>query len=513
MTTTIPTALPVPLPLTLFTPKPTAVIAPKQRPSFLRYLNERYRQYGAVTPEERLKVLLILKNELILEGNFPYETSVIQVPVQHPVVRAILAGQPVNLGSGVIGGEKRSVRDRMQTLGTGAKLTLIAVVGMTILLAVWGGAVLLQPRPASAVAAAPPTSSVTVTASQTPVASVTPFPVTATPYSIAFITGDAASQVYDPASLELGGFSYVLSVGQVRNGEWAPTGAEWLYGTALRRVIAIPYEPDLVRTLTEMTPGTVIHLRLRNGEVVKYRVTQVGRVPRQQIEVMVDRQPSIAVILHGEPTPDRWVLVGEAIQEIAPQGADTALLPPLPEASPALSGTLPVTNTTPIPLTPTIPVAMTPPVAGGSALTTVMTDTLPLFHPHAGITLEVNQCQRLNRIGDQNPPQRRQQFVLCHLILTAAPTNTVPVPYTAEAFALSEYSWFATSTDWWPPSVSVSGSLRSGTLNPGMSTTGRIGGLLLRTGGTGSAESNPVLVWEQAGTRYLLTLPESVWQP
>jgi hypothetical protein len=510
MTTATPIMLPVPLPLTLFTPKPTALISPKQRQSFLRYLNERYRQFGAVTPEERLKVLLLLKNELVLEGKFPHETSVIQVPVHHPVVLAILAGQPVNLGSGVIGGERRSVQDRMQTLGTGTKLALIAAVGISILLAVWG---VLQPRPAPAIAAASPTPRVTVTASQSPVASVTTFPVTATPYSIAFITGDAASQGYDPASLEIGGFSYVLSVGQVRNGEWAPTGAEWLYGTSLRRVIAIPYEPDLVRTLTGMTPDTVIQLRLRNGEVVQYRVMQASRVPRQQIEVMVDRKPGIAVILHGEPTPDRWVLTGEAIQEIPAQDADAALLPPLPQDPANPSGTFPDTNTPTIPPTPTLSVALTPPVATGSIVTTVVTATLPLFHPQAGITLEVDQCQRLNRIGDQTPPQSRQQFVLCHLILTAAPTNTTPVPYTAEAFALSEYTWFATSTDWWPPSVSVSGSLRSGTLNPGMSTTGRIGGLLLRTGGTGSATSTPVLVWQQAGMQYLLTLPEGVWQP
>ena len=140
-----------------------------------------------------------------------------------------------------------------------------------------------------------------------------------TPLPITDLRGVVATDGNDPASLEIAGDSFILSVGEISNGLWRPGQAEWLFGTVLRRVIAIPANDELNTKLTTLAPNeTLLHLRLRSGEVVSYRLRSISRFRRDQIEVLAAKEPSIAVIVHGEQGDERTLLLGQAIQ-----GADS----------------------------------------------------------------------------------------------------------------------------------------------------------------------------------------------
>lgn len=451
-----------------------------QKVTFERYWQERVQRADAITPGEKLTLVAALERELNVEGRLPLPSGPARIPVDHPIVAAALTGQPVSMGGSVVTSTP-AVGERLQALPVAAKVALLGVIGLLpILLA------LLLMRSGDAAAAPLPTPTVTPTVQSTPtpwvtptsIASATPLLPTATPYSISLVSGDAPSHHNDPASIELAGHSYILATGRVQNGSWLPSGAEWLEGTLLRRVVALPFEPELVESLGAMRTGAVIQLRLRSGEVVKYRVSAIERRQRQQIELLAGRAPSLLVILAGEAGPERWVVLADAIQqpthfiESAPS-TDSGLLMPRGEAN----------------VDPTVEEAR------------IITSTRTMTNPAAGLTLTVEGCERVAMIGQQEPPSNNQRFMICDVTLAALQSNDGPVEYSGQYLAVTEASWWAELADWWPQSVAVSRALRSGTLNPGGESRGRIAGTVSEGGGSllSRNRSEPILLWQQAG--------------
>lgn len=476
--------------------------------TFLGYWQSQVLAADAVTIGEELDLLDAL--EAALEGRGAEHPGYSVVPragggtsrvlATHSLVAAALAGQPVSLAGGAtIESTPPNLRRKLQQAGTGVKVLLLAAVFLVPLL--FAGVVLAgggeEPVAALPSVTASPTEtaapSPTPEASATPSATASPSLPSATPFAVSLLAGEAAPEGSDPASLELAGLSYVLGAGRVVEGQWLPVGAEWLRGTEVRRVVALPYEAALVELLPTLKPGDELLLRLRSGEVVRYRLRAVQRRARQQIEVLAGRDPSLVVILAGEPSAERWLILADAVQtETTPwqvtggagaSGSGPEMGEVAPEASVPLTLTLPLTDAFP------------------SGVTTILTSTQTVTNSAAGLVLTVGECERASRIGEQEPPSK-QSFLLCDVTFTALPSPQ-PVPFSAGALALTEASWLERAADWWPSSVPVRDALRSGTLRSGSRTHGRMAGLVAK-GGSPLARSRPVLVWEQAGVRFVI---------
>ena len=490
---------------TTTTTTPPPVISRELEAAFTRYYEGRLTRAGAITPMQKLAVLDELERELHAEGRVPLVTGPVKVPVTHPAVKAALEGRTVVLGGTQVTAPPAGMLARLQALPA-AQRVLVLVAGMLVpLLLICAGLAWRSNRNA-AIAAVLPTETATVTVTPgptfTPTGTALPEP-TATPYALALTTGDAAEAGNDPASVEIAGFSYVLGVGQVVNGEWNPQAAEWLADTDLHRVIAVPWEPNLANAVTTLRPGNLLTVRLRSGELAKYKISAVTRVQRQQIEVLAGRTPGLSVVLYGEPSDQRTVIIATALQ--SPE-----------DFNPYLGGGLEAIDTNPTDDTPTgtdgsVPIVETP---VGTPLpnvqTVLVTDTLTLTHPVAGIELSVNGCDRVDTVQEQPAPSR-QEYLVCDVTLRNVGTEMAR--FTGDAFGITERTWLENRVDWMPTvNVSVTDALGAGTFAPGSTTRGRLVGLVAEprggVSGVTGPRSEPLLVWFQDGIRYLITLPE-----
>jgi hypothetical protein len=79
------------------------------------------------------------------------------------------------------------------------------------------------------------------------------------------------------------------------------------------------------------------------------------------------------------------------------------------------------------------------------------------------------------------------------------------VTYSGQTLAIAEYSQVANSLNWWPEAISVVGGIGDGTLaRTGETISGQVAGEVIK--GSVTNRSDPVLIWEQAGTRYVIYL-------
>ena len=482
----------------------------QRQETFARYIRERFDALDAITPGQKIEVVAQMREEARghVTGH-PHSIRLpkagggsILLPKDHELVRAALEGRRVSMGGTTIesAATSASYSERMEALPTPAKVGLLALIGLAPLLFILlfmgflgGDAEAAEAPTVTTTVEASPTATelVEVTPAEDVVVVVTPSaaPVlpTATPYAIALgvVGGEAARSANDPASIEVAGYTWVLAAGEVLNGQWLPVGAEWLAGTELRRVVAVPYEADVAEAVSNLRGGEVLRLRLRSGEIVKYRIADVRRQQRQEIEVLAERSPSLVLLLHSEPSAERWVVVAEAVQQPQEFTLYTA----------GVAGIEAESVATPY---PTLVPGTTPDMEPSEVITTTRTITSEA----TGLRLEVGRCQRAAQVGDEEAPSK-QEFMSCNVTLTALDGH-VSVPFSADALAVTEEEWITENIDWWPPAVSVTRALSSGgTLTAGSSTSGRIAGLVARRSGFGSG-GQPVVVWEQAGTRYLI---------
>ena len=439
--------------------------------AFWHYYRKRLQEAGAITPGQKHAVLDDIERELYTEGRVPIVSGVVKQDVNSPAVRAALDGREVVLGGTTVTAAPRR--------GLAAHTPrLLALAGILIGLCALGWWLIVGRTSESAVAV--PTLPVTVSVAVPPTPGVTPtgdgLP-TATPYALALTTGSAARSESDPASLELAGFSYVLGVGTVRNGEWIPQAAEWLEASTLHRVIAVPWEPNLVNAIATLSPGTVITLRLRSGELVSYWLEAVMRVQRQQIEVLTGRRPGLSIVLYGEPSDQRTVVTARALQSA--QDLTTDVLTVTADTTPTVA--------TPVP----------------SAQTILVTDTLSLTHAVAGISLSVHTCGRMSEVQGQ-PAANGEVYLVCEVELRNV--GSAMSRFSDQAFGITERAWWDTRPEHMPTvNVGVTDALGAGTFAPGSGTRGRLVGVVTRAGGM--RQSTPVLVWFQDGIRYVISLP------
>jgi hypothetical protein len=303
---------------------------------FEAYYQKRVSLASAVLPEDKLSVLRRMEQEFLEDGAIPVgEDRVAEFNPKHPVFVSILAGEVVNVSGEVSGKSKGLVG-----ASTGVKL---AIMGGIFLIPVLIGISLLflgggdEPIEESVIALVGegtimPTETLLPTATFTPVPTVAPVVIVAnanpietgpeaTPSEaeIQGIKGSVAPSQGDPASIEFAGRSFILATGETKNGVWSPKGAEWLVGTNVRRVIAIPSEDSFEVALTQISDDGFrnerIQLRLRSGEVVIYKVDEIAWYRRDQIEVLTSSVPSVVIVLSQANALDQTRLIISGIAE------------------------------------------------------------------------------------------------------------------------------------------------------------------------------------------------------
>lgn len=289
---------------------------------FEQYLENRFQQAGALTPSQKLDVLEQVLDEAQHEGKVPTgDVSVMRLPVNHKAVQAVLRGESVSLGTAnVVGGQ--GYKERLAALPTWQRIgVLVLIVLLPLLLAMMvGGAKAEDEIEATPTPTLIPSSTPLPTATiPAPTLPPPPLPtMTSTPALLFGIGSAPADESRDPASIEIGGRLFIVSKGEVEEGRWVLQSGqtEWLAGTEVRRVFAIPYTQ--VQGL-DVPQGSEIYVRTRGGQVITYLVRDVIKLQANQIETLYSLRPSIVINLPlggGDANQvERVVIFGEAKEE------------------------------------------------------------------------------------------------------------------------------------------------------------------------------------------------------
>jgi hypothetical protein len=251
---------------------------------FDEYLQFRFDRSGALTPGKKIALIEQLQAEAE-QGRVPVgQNKVASLPLESKSVQAVLAGENISMGATRVKGgldisRTTQMLNRVQTLPMGQRVGLLAVIFVVLLgLTVLIGRVLGNRKPETAVGE--PVITQVATA------------------EVEVILSDSSpsKKPNDPASIEIGMTSFVLGRSKIKNGVWEPVQAEWLEGTEVRRVLAIPRD-GLERALQR---GDVLRVRTRSGGIVPYRVAEITTIQRTQIEALFSLEPSLAIVLYDE---------------------------------------------------------------------------------------------------------------------------------------------------------------------------------------------------------------------
>jgi hypothetical protein len=298
-------------------------------PIFEDYFRYRLTAAEAVLPTEQLAVIRQMRHDLMERGLIPLGIGeVAQFNITHPTYAAILRGESVTVGGTAIQTGRGGFN--LQNLSTPAKIGLLSSAFLIPILAL--GLVFtaaktpdvtptlvaistteMPPKTPEVEQAEMPLITPTfggilpppqvITPTQTPAAAATPAP-------LANVRGQVAPGGFDPASVEIAGESFILSIGQTQNGVWVPRGPEWLLNSIVRPVIALPHNILLAAKLQQLELNSPILLRLRSGKVVTYSLSEVAHYGRDQIETLAPHTPSIVIFLYGAEGNERLVISG-----------------------------------------------------------------------------------------------------------------------------------------------------------------------------------------------------------
>jgi hypothetical protein len=93
--------------------------------------------------------------------------------------------------------------------------------------------------------------------------------------------------------------------------------------------------------------------------------------------------------------------------------------------------------------------------------------------------------------------------MVCEVTLTALRDG---VTYSGQSLAITEFAQVSQTADWWPPVISVAGMIGDGSLSQGGTVRGKVAGEVAKQNSGLNHSSDPVLLWEQAGIRFVVYL-------
>ena len=119
------------------------------------------------------------------------------------------------------------------------------------------------------------------------------------------------SEIVHPTSITLpGGWSFNLGQGRVREGVWAPKGAEWLVGTEISRWIALPWSLQLEAVLRTLKSEDQIEVTMSNFDVLTFDVYSIQEMTMEKLLATDPTRPSLLVVLYNDEEADGsfWVV-------------------------------------------------------------------------------------------------------------------------------------------------------------------------------------------------------------
>ena len=114
-----------------------------------------------------------------------------------------------------------------------------------------------------------------------------------------------------PTGLSLpGGWQFDLGLGQVNEGKWVPSGAQWLVGTEISRWVALPWSLQLEAVLRTLKSGDELKLTMSNFDVVTFEVYSIQQMTMEQLLASDPTKPSLLVVLYNDEEADGtfWVV-------------------------------------------------------------------------------------------------------------------------------------------------------------------------------------------------------------
>jgi len=91
---------------------------------------------------------------------------------------------------------------------------------------------------------------------------------------------------------------------------WKPVQSEWLEGTELRRVVALPWNRQTEAVVRSFQAGDVVEMQMSNKDVTRYTVEKVEKVRVEDTTIYSGTTPSLVIILYTDDKEavDRWVV-------------------------------------------------------------------------------------------------------------------------------------------------------------------------------------------------------------
>ena len=131
-----------------------------------------------------------------------------------------------------------------------------------------------------------------------------------TPTVVATNTPVPTFAIPEPYSLELpGGWTYLLDVSKVVYPDWKPTQAEWLKGTEICKLIALPWNIQIDAVYKTIVKGDVIKLTMDNKDQYPYIVDSTKLITKDKlIELVNSNSPCMIIFLYKESATSYQVL-------------------------------------------------------------------------------------------------------------------------------------------------------------------------------------------------------------
>jgi hypothetical protein len=115
-----------------------------------------------------------------------------------------------------------------------------------------------------------------------------------------------------PTSMVLpGGLNFNLRKGEIKNGEWNPTGPEWLTGTEVSRWVAIPWSAQMEAVVRTLTQEDTIELGMSNTDRLTYHVYSIQELTFEEMQALDQNSPSLLLVLAKQDSDKRWVVTAK----------------------------------------------------------------------------------------------------------------------------------------------------------------------------------------------------------
>jgi len=112
-----------------------------------------------------------------------------------------------------------------------------------------------------------------------------------------------------PTSIVLpGDLNFKLGKGTLEDGEWNPSGPEWLEGTEICRWVSIPWSRQLEAVVRTFTQDDEIELLMSNNDRIVYKVFSIRQLTIADLQKLDSDSPCLLLVLAEADSEQRWVV-------------------------------------------------------------------------------------------------------------------------------------------------------------------------------------------------------------